>query len=162
MIIDVQETSRCLQDMQKTPMIMDKSGKFTCAFNWVVHQASIASQRNVVRPSTYCDPQTKPKYEQEEVGKIIYILRTQIRHLEDHLSKVSENMVHQDLDEVLIEELEMLEALNGTGRGVSLSDKPPGRSRNRDEEVEDAGSRNFFCLKKMFTLVVGHFLFTLV
>eukprot|EP00434_Breviolum_minutum_P039548 symbB.v1.2.035123.t1/scaffold4665.1/size36745/1 len=34
------------KDMQKTPMIMDKSGKFT--------------------PSTYCDPQNKPKYEQEE------------------------------------------------------------------------------------------------
>ncbi|CAK9067941.1 unnamed protein product [Durusdinium trenchii] len=46
--------------MQKTPMIMDKNGKFT--------------------PSTYCDPLTQPKYEQEE-----------------------------DLDEVLIEELEMLE-----------------------------------------------------
>ena len=48
------------------------------------------------RPSTYCEPLEKPKYEQEEVD---------MRHL-----RLSEC---QDLDDVLIEELEMLEAALG-------------------------------------------------
>lgn len=49
------------KDMQRTPMIMDKDGKFV--------------------PSTYCYPNQKPKYEQEQ----------------------------EELDEVFIEEVEMLE-----------------------------------------------------
>lgn len=59
------------EDMQKTPMIMDKSGKFTFG-TWVILAANHleAWWPSPARPSTYCDPQNKPKYEQEEVPGI--------------------------------------------------------------------------------------------
>ncbi|CAE7402833.1 sti1 [Symbiodinium pilosum] len=50
------------KDMQKTPMIMDKTGKFT--------------------PSTYCDPTIKPKYETEEAD-LDDVLIEELEMLED-------------------------------------------------------------------------------
>eukprot|EP00440_Ansanella_granifera_P040840 gb/GFBE01044286.1/.p1 GENE.gb/GFBE01044286.1/~~gb/GFBE01044286.1/.p1 ORF type:complete len:484 (+),score=138.00 gb/GFBE01044286.1/:1-1452(+) len=50
------------KDMQRTPMIMDKDGKFT--------------------PSTYCNPMAKPKYEQEE-DELDDVLIEEVEMLED-------------------------------------------------------------------------------
>lgn len=64
------------KDMQKTPMIMDKSGKFT--------------------PSTYCDPTVKPKYETEEAD-LDDVLIEELEMLEDAPKEKTKQWKMQDL-----------------------------------------------------------------